>query len=52
MKVDKISGDLRQAFDILRNTINNKVEKINEDGGSSSLGITYEDTNRTINRIF
>ena len=45
LKVDKLSGDLRQAFNILRQTISNKLETIE---ASDALAITYEDTNRTI----
>ena len=52
MKVDKMSGDLRQAFEILRSTINKKAQLIQSDEATESFTLTYEDANRTLNEIF
>lgn len=53
MKVDKLSGDLRQAFEILRATIQSKVSQLEADAlNEHPLQVTYEDTNRTINLIY
>ena len=51
MKVDKLSGDLRQAFDILRKTVETKITTINTTP-TSSFTITYEDANRVVTEIF
>ena len=51
MKVDKLSGDLRQAFDILRKTVEAKIATLQIES-PSSLSVTYEDVNRVVNEVF
>lgn len=52
MKIDKLSGDLRVAFEILRKTIQRKIQFLQENKDSKDFSITYTDTNETITEMF
>lgn len=47
MKVDKLSGDLRHAFNILRKTLEHKLQS-----ALDTLSVTYEDINRVVSEMY
>ena len=51
-KIDKISGDIRVCFEILRSAIQNKLDQLSASQTTTNIQVGYDDVNKVILEMY
>ena len=51
-KIDKISGDIRVCFEILRSAIQNKLDQLSTSVSTTNIQVGYDDVNNVILEMY